>query len=455
MRVATALPKQLDERILPVLLEHRHQVIARCSSATQLMEYAEAENLDWVILTPQLKQLEVQHIEHFDRNAIKLLCLTTGPEDEQHARRLGIYDTINAAALPETMMSILADESPLATAEPAEPAGGHPAGGKAGGGRHLGVHPASGHPTGKARASASEQPSPVEGSEIPPPVRTGFFTRARRKAADDGLPQLNLPSAVLAIWGPAGSPGRTTLATNLALELATVHSVILIDADSYGGSVALRLGIGDESSGLASSCRLAGLGALNSEQVQPLLTQAPGRPGLKVLTGIVNPLRWPELTSAKISSVITWARNEADFVIIDTGFNLEEEPLVGHDSAVPRRNAATLASIAAADRVLAVCSADRVGVTRFIRALAKLTEVTEPERIVPVLNRVAKSTLKFNPRSEYGQVLSRFCGITPQAYLPALPEAFLAAEQQDTALREVGGVDGYLSELRGLMSALT
>lgn len=455
MRVATALPKQLDERILPVLLEHRHQVIARCSTAPELLEYAEAGNLDWVILTPHLKQLEVQHIEHLDRNAIKILCLTAGPEDELRARGLGIYDTVNAAALPETMMSILAGENSPATPS-AELASGHPAAGAAVGHQPPSVRAVNSHPAGKAKDPAAKRQASAakpQGPDSSP--KTGLFARSRRNTADDELPRLSLPSAVLAVWGPAGSPGRTSLAMNLALELVELHSVILIDADSYGGSVALRLGIGDESSGLASSCRLAGLGTLDPEQVQPLLTEAPGRPGLKVLTGIVNPLRWPELTSAKITSVIAWARKEADFVIIDTGFNLEEEPLVGHDSAVPRRNAATLASIAAADRVLAVCSADRVGVTRYIRALAKLTELTEPERIVPVLNRVAKSTLKFNPRSEYGQVLSRFCGITPQAYLPALPEAFLAAEQQDIPLRDTGGVDGYLSELRGLMSALT
>ena len=47
------------------------------------------------------------------------------------------------------------------------------------------------------------------------------------------------PHTLLAVWGPKGAPGRTTVAVNLAFEAAPmVGEVLLVDADTYGGTVA-------------------------------------------------------------------------------------------------------------------------------------------------------------------------------------------------------------------------
>ena len=68
------------------------------------------------------------------------------------------------------------------------------------------------------------------------------------------------------MWGPAGSPGRTLVAANIAGELAAEgKSVLLVDADSYGASVAAVLGLLDEAAGLAQACRLADQGLLDAE----------------------------------------------------------------------------------------------------------------------------------------------------------------------------------------------
>ena len=64
---------------------------------------------------------------------------------------------------------------------------------------------------------------------------------------------------VIAVWGPAGAPGRTTVATGLAAELARRRlRTVLVDADPYGGAVAQQLGILDEVSGLLSAARRGG-----------------------------------------------------------------------------------------------------------------------------------------------------------------------------------------------------
>ena len=70
---------------------------------------------------------------------------------------------------------------------------------------------------------------------------------------------------VIVVWGPAGAPGRTTLAAGIAGELARrERRTILVDADPYGGTVAQQLGIMDEVSGLLSAARLATSGALEA-----------------------------------------------------------------------------------------------------------------------------------------------------------------------------------------------
>jgi hypothetical protein len=44
---------------------------------------------------------------------------------------------------------------------------------------------------------------------------------------------------LIAVWGPTGAPGRTTVAVNLAFEAAPLAGeVLLVDADTYGGTVA-------------------------------------------------------------------------------------------------------------------------------------------------------------------------------------------------------------------------
>ena len=67
---------------------------------------------------------------------------------------------------------------------------------------------------------------------------------------------------VVAVWGAYGSPGRTTTSVALADEYARRgSSVMLIDADPFGGAVGSHLGMLDESSGLIAACRRADQGA--------------------------------------------------------------------------------------------------------------------------------------------------------------------------------------------------
>ena len=71
---------------------------------------------------------------------------------------------------------------------------------------------------------------------------------------------------VIAVWGPTGAPGRSTVAMGIADEAAVAgNTVLLIDADVYGGVLAAAFGLLDESPSRAgrSACRMASNGRLD------------------------------------------------------------------------------------------------------------------------------------------------------------------------------------------------
>ena len=79
------------------------------------------------------------------------------------------------------------------------------------------------------------------------------------------------PGRVVAVHGPAGAPGRTTLAIGLAAEHAhRGDPSVLVDADPHGGAVAQHLGVLDEVSGLLAAARLVNAGIARRGVVRAL-----------------------------------------------------------------------------------------------------------------------------------------------------------------------------------------
>jgi hypothetical protein len=76
-----------------------------------------------------------------------------------------------------------------------------------------------------ARAALSAEPGPTDEPPVPVEVPVQQVGGPRR--------------TLVAVWGPKGAPGRTTVAVNLAFEAAALGSeVLLVDADTYGGAIA-------------------------------------------------------------------------------------------------------------------------------------------------------------------------------------------------------------------------
>lgn len=225
---------------------------------------------------------------------------------------------------------------------------------------------------------------------------------------------------VIAVWGPAGSPGRTTLAIGIAAELAALgHSVALADVDTHGASIAPALGMLDEAPGFAAACRLAGNDALTRQELERIAGRYESNAGpFWVLTGIGRPSRWPELSAERVAATITQCRSWVDYTVLDTGSSLENDEEISSDLFAPRRNAATITAVHAADRVVAVGSADPVGLSRFLRAHVDVIEAASTRDVTVVMNKIRASAIGMNPNGQVTQTLSRFGGIESPVLVP-------------------------------------
>lgn len=192
---------------------------------------------------------------------------------------------------------------------------------------------------------------------------------------------------VIAVWGPNGAPGRTTLAIAIAAELAERRvPTVLIDADPYGGAVAQHLGILDDASGLLAAARLVASRSLDDRLAG---VQRAVSDHLRVVTGLPRADRRSEVRAGALTAVVSRARVDAR-VVLDTGFSLERDPMAELE-AQHERNALTLEALDLADEIMVVGSADPTGLARLARAITEIHEVQSRPPVRIVVNRMRRS----------------------------------------------------------------
>ena len=209
---------------------------------------------------------------------------------------------------------------------------------------------------------------------------------------------------LLAVWGPAGAPGRTTTAVALAgLLAARGKRTVLVDADPWAPAVAQQLGILEESSGLLAAAR-APATPHRGERVDGCARAL--SPHLWVLTGLPRPERWSEVGPGSLGSVLDEAATRG-YVVVDTG-----APLEGGDQNRGGRNALTLTALRAADEWVVVGTPDPVGLTRLAHGLVELRETFGPRPVRVVLNRM-RPTLGWSAKDVTGMVegFARLAGL--------------------------------------------
>jgi MinD-like ATPase involved in chromosome partitioning or flagellar assembly len=212
---------------------------------------------------------------------------------------------------------------------------------------------------------------------------------------------------LVTVWGTAGAPGRTVVATNLAHALTRHGSVGLVDADTRAPSVAQVLGMVDESSSLAIAVRAATQGRLDDATFDRCF---PRVGGIAVMSGLTRPDRWREVPAAGLEVVLDRVRSRFTTTVVDVTGGWEPEA-PGFDSAfAPARDAAQVAALRASDVVVIVGTADPVGIHRLITLLADRPRAAGRE--VVVVTRVRRSVGGPAPGSAVREALSRFAGVT-------------------------------------------
>ncbi len=328
--------------------DKRLTVARRCADLTEALAAAEA-GLGSVVIVSEQPHLDRAVIALFATAGVAILGVPGSPDAADHLRSLGI----------EELLAPTADAKEVAAA---------------------------------AVDAASKAP------EHEAPRALAPFTPGRE-------------GKIVAVWGPTGAPGRTTIAVNIAAELAGPHEVMLVDADTYGGAVAQAFASLDEAPGLAALARASLHGTLSDHAVERhALTFAPH---LRVLTGITRAERWPELSQVALDPVWKQLRRHADITVIDCGFSIEQDEALQYDTRAPQRNGATLSALAHADAVVVVGSAEPLGVQRLVNALASLDHILPPAQTprMVVVNRVRASVAGSRPREAVADALRRYSGV--------------------------------------------
>jgi MinD-like ATPase involved in chromosome partitioning or flagellar assembly len=335
-----------ETRALTVLGGRRDLVVLkRCVDVDDLLATATSGQADAAVVSVEAPGFDLAAVDHLTQHGVRAVTVVADERGMVRAGRMGVRSTVRVDDLEALPETITSDHEPV------------------------------------------PEPAPV---------------------ADAPAPMAPTVGRVVAVWGPAGAPGRTTVAITLAAVLGRRSRTTLVDADPCGGTVAQALGVLDEVSGLLSAARLAGSGMLEERfaGVQRAFDER-----FTVVTGLPRPDRWAEVRPGTVELLAEVAGRQGH-VVIDTGSSLDDDDLGGR----PGRSRLTLAALDVADEVVVVGTADPVGLSRLARALVDLRERSPLARVRVVVNRM-RPTIGWSER-DVTQMLSDFARPVGLHFLP-------------------------------------
>jgi Mrp family chromosome partitioning ATPase len=312
-----------ERRLLPALGEGGDfAVAARCLSGDELLACVHADRVDAALVAADLHRLAEETLAELARAGVPLVLLVAGADDGRWEGFAGQLLPPDAApdAVRRALLAAVRGERPRPAPRP-------------------------------GAEDAPTSPAPPEPEE---PDRPG----------------------VLVVAG-GGSPGRTTVAVNLAFALGAVAPTVLVDADLAGPSVAVHLDL-DWTRNLYMLAH-AGPAARRewdraiAQETQPLGKRSP----LGVaLCGVPKPEMRTAVSAGFVERLVAELRRRYRYVVLDVG-----PDLLGVEAA-PHR-----AALALGQHVLLAAAADLVGLwhARTTMGLLQNHVRVAPERVALVV----------------------------------------------------------------------
>ena len=252
---------------------------------------------------------------------------------------------------------------------------------------------------------------------------------------DNAAPPPNQKTGgVITVWGPAGAPGRTTVAINTAAFIAAAHQpAVLIDADLTAPSIAAFLGLEATSSGVVAACRVASTPAPDSAGVLARAeTYRTPQFSFPVLTGVtgnphyagVDVLAWERVLDVLVAG--------GYWVVVDVASGLSKQPgdVVGGLSL----NGVARSAVERSHQLIGVLKPDPVSVVRWVREHSQVVELAPDVPLRVVINGVSPHHTKALEHTK--EALWEFAGVTDTAVLPLDQETVVRLVEHHSTLVE-------------------
>lgn len=222
-------------------------------------------------------------------------------------------------------------------------------------------------------------------------------------------PRRSSAPMVIAVTSPYGSTGKTTVAINIALELAAEKArVLLIDGDTQGPAVANHFILSEQPAGLVAALRIAGQQRFDLEQLERLSFQF-HRTTLRIMPGGQFVPHMP-IEVSSVEALLEISRSGYEFTVIDLG-------CIGQDHEGLQQQLSRKI-IELADRTILVCLADPIGLFRLLSVQQLVETFANPPDLL--MNRVRNSVVA-SARREIAITLQRLSTLEPKGYLPDDP----------------------------------
>mgnify|MGYP002360283472 FL=1 len=197
---------------------------------------------------------------------------------------------------------------------------------------------------------------------------------------------------LIAVWGPPGAPGRTTIALAISQLLAEHGAeVLLVDADTSAAGIGAALCLESDGSGIIAANHHAQRGDLDAPGLARLARSVGD--GMRVLTGVTHVSRRIELRAAPMARLWQVAVDLVESCVVDIGGCVDDGSLaldgdVGDFGLTSSGHSAAATALAAADDLVVVSSCEPANVARLLSNVSAIRSLAPSARMHVVINRV-------------------------------------------------------------------